>query len=299
MAKKHLLKRVSRTRLAAHFPPIFLSLILCGSGMQSYIDVSSPYIARNFFGEPRLERQGLFSAELRAGGSTHHHAKKDLSIENHETLQLEEAIFTVTHNPAANIFFCANIPIYHPHKRQSLKPPLECRSVGPIALSCGITQNINSCESLDFIDWSVESGIILPCSKEFGNHGAGFPAKGTICLGIFDWLTIGLEGDLIFFGSPGSSLQKNIGGYLKADHFIRGFSALLGYSHSTQSFTYRIWDYPLKSWNMDTLHLAFSFDAATECLPALPEIEFFYERVLSGEHITKRSLVGFRIGTSF
>jgi hypothetical protein len=282
-------------------PKIIMKKLLCtiffAFPLHGFIEVTTPYHARTFPGEPRIDKQELCSADMRICGTTKSVCRyRPSSFHN---LQYTQYAFFLGCNPIEHGFATAFIPFVHLKQSREANKPLECHATEPITLTVGATGSILSHPRLDFIDFSIESGITLPPSHDIGSASAGLPLKGVANVGIFDWLTVGLEADVILFFNPHPSSQKNICWYFKADHIMRGFSAHIGYSYSTQENTPLVWYPALPCWSMHTLHIAVSFDAAREQHPHLPWLEFFYDHVLSGKNISGYSLVGFRCGTYF
>ena len=265
--------------------------------LHGFIEITTPYHARTFPGEPRLDKQELCSIDMRICGTTkstcHHRAN---SFRN---LHLTQTAFFLGCNPIEHGFATVFLPLIHLSQSREANTPLECHTTGPITFTVGATGSMLSHQRIDFIDFSVETGLAFPSPHNIGSASAGFPLKGVANIGIFDWLTMGLEADAILFVNPCPSFQKNICWYLKADHFMRGFSAHIGYSYSEQSHTPLIWYPDLCHWSMHTLHISVSFDAARERHPHLPWLEFFCDRVLSGHSVAGYSLVGFRCGVYF
>jgi len=271
-----------------------------------FYDVSIPYHARFFPGEPRIAKKHITSFDLRVAGTTeaqHRCCKPQelLATSSHAI------ILSCTHNPNKYCFVSFTLPFYHIHNEAIIPPELEkkyiydysAKELGISALTTGLTFCFDKNPDLDFIDVAVETGILLPPSAH-RKTGCGILSKVAASTGIFDWLTIGLEADAATFFDIYGGTQYNIGWFLEADHLIRGFSFLLGYSYSRQEPMYYIWhNIVLDRWDMSTLHLSISYDLAREKYPGLPHLEFFYNRLLNGTNVTGNSLVGITIGTTF
>lgn len=265
--------------------------------LTGFIEVSVPYHARAFPGEPRIDKSELWSIDMRISGTTKSLCHFKPNYFNH--LHFTETAFFLACNPAKHAFATLFIPLDHVHQSRAANRPLDWHTAGPVTMTIGATGSYLSHPLIDFIDFSVETGITLPSPGDIGSNSAGLPLKGIASIGIFDWITTGLEADVILFFHPESGFQENICWYLKADHFMRGFSAHIGYSYSKQYNAPLIWYGSLPCWYMHTLHLSASFDAARERHPALPWVEFFYDRVLSGRNIAGYSMIGFRCGVNF
>lgn len=295
MAKKTGLDRESLFRQTSTKKLVyFLFFALPANG---FIEVTTPYHARTFPGEPRLDKQELCSIDMRICGTTKSTCPHRPS--NFNNLHLTQTAFFLGCNPIKHGFVTMFLPLVRISQSREAERPLECHTAGPITFTVGATGSILSHPRIDFIDFSVETGLTFPSPHNIGSASAGIPLKGIANIGIFDWLTMGLEADAILFFNPCPGFQKNICWYLKADHFMRGFSANIGYSYSEQSNTPLIWYPSICHWSMHTLHISVSFDAARERHPHLPWLEFFYDRVLNGRTIAGYSLVGFRCGIYF
>lgn len=141
---------------------------------------------------------------------------------------------------------------------------------GDTALMFGWAENYAETEYLDFIDFMLQAGILIPTGRRanpdiafdlpIGYNGhIGFPMNMNIAFGLYEWFTLGSYVMVMPFKKacqeirmktsttqngfiklakgraqtkPGSLWQ--IGTYLKADHFLAGMSFILGYSYSKQ-----------------------------------------------------------------
>ncbi|MCL5436341.1 MAG: hypothetical protein M1549_00485 [Candidatus Dependentiae bacterium] len=286
-------KKYARTSLRG----ISILLLIISLQTTGFVEVTLPYFARTFPGEPRIARQELISTDLRICGTGKSHLQHLLPC--FANMHLTEAAFCIACNPSEHGFASFFVPIVDIEQSRAANVPLRRRTAAPITFTGGVCGSVLSHPRIDFVDFSVETGVTLPSPHRIGSASGGFPLKGTLNVGIFDWLTAGIEGDIIFFIRPLPGMQKNACWYLKADHFMRGFSALIGYSHSSQRCAPVIWYPTLPYWSMHTIHFSVSFDAAREGHPHLPWVEFFYDRVLSGRDIGGYSLFGFQCGVYF
>ncbi|HBL98642.1 TPA: hypothetical protein DDZ86_03295 [Candidatus Dependentiae bacterium] len=261
-------------------------------------DVTLPYFARFFPGEPHLCKGRLTTIDLRVAGTTNaqHRVEKDSRLYDTST---HGFILSLYHNPLDSLFFEVTLPFYHIHHDCPAYGCCSLKELGMSAWTTGISLNLFSPEKLDFVDLSIETGILFPPSAH-GRNGCGVPLKGSVAIGLFDWITIGAEGDVAYFFDSVKSLQYNVNWFLEADHFVRGFSCLLGYSYSHQKPAPYFW-HPLccDYWSMHTLHMSLGYDLATEHHPGLPNLELFYNRLLNGINVTGNSMVGLSIRTTF
>jgi hypothetical protein len=213
---------------------------------------------------------------------------------------------------------------------------------GDFTLSVGWAQNYENTEYIDFIDTTVEFGALFPTGRKknpfflfdipsgYDGHWA-FYADWRASIGLYDWLTIGtFINGLFFFDRAKTKLVSTAGTtiiklarahviekrgtlwmpglYIKADHFIDGFSLLFGYSY-TKKETDRLFscdnnfpnhlinkDKSLKGFKMHTLQSIISYDFASEVCPYAPHIGFFIIIPLSGKYIFNLYTGGALIG---
>lgn len=209
------------------------------------------------------------------------------------------------------------------------------------ALLLGWTHTWQHTQVLDFIDTSFQAGMFFPTDKTkciydffcipYGYNGHyGFPITTDIAFGMFDWLTVGLHGDLFtFLAKHRKSLLKTcsdmpnclterikpgflgcVSTYLTADHFAKGFSATLGYSF-VHKHKDKIYNNPIKaqqfvcqdptipSWKMHTLHLYFGYDFSDEEYCFGPRCAIIYNRQLAGKRVFQTHMVGAELAAEF
>lgn len=285
---------------------ILLCMVLYAMQCHSYYDVSNPYHARLFPEEPQISKQHLTSFDLRVAGTTDAECR---CCKPNELLATSShaVILSCTHHPNKYCFISFTLPFYHIRNEAIIPPELKekcvydysVKELGISALTTGLTLNFNKNLDLDFVDVTVETGVLLPPSAH-RRTGFGLLSKMAAALGFFDWLTLGIEADVASFLDTLGGTQYNIGYFLKADHLVRGLSFTLGYSYSRQEPMYYIWhNLILDRWDMNTFHLSLAYDLACEKYPGLPHFEFFYNRLLNGTNVTGNSFVGLTIGTIF
>ena len=202
----------------------------------------------------------------------------------------------------------------------------------------------NTCY-LDFIDFTAKTGVLIPSGKKadphllfdvpLGYNGHwGVPLSADVSVGIFDWVTMGLHADAVFFinrrscvrmKAPGQKetgfirlLQNKatvdqgavwrVGTYVRSDHFFNGLSFLLGFSYEQQN---RSWlrpcslsidesfvnnDERLKKWNRSIAHLSaeYDFGHSESCLGA--RIAFFYDIQMTGKRVFNINTLGGYLG---
>jgi hypothetical protein len=139
--------------------------------------------------------------------------------------------------------------------------------LGDIQLLGGLTLNYEKTTTLDFLDFTIATGINFPTSKKqninspwclplgYNGHTA-IPFISEVALGFFDWCTIGIQTGALWFNTiwrtmpfkttyeqsgwirltrARACIEKgtiwHIDEYLKLDHIIGGFSAIFGFTH--------------------------------------------------------------------
>jgi len=209
----------------------------------------------------------------------------------------------------------------------------------------GWTMNYEATEVVDFVDMTVKAGALFPSGKKrdpdkvfslpHGYDGHfGLPFAFDIAVGFYEWLTVELHVDaLVLFKhtrclrmktaceqsgmiklakgratvDPGLIVQA--GGYVQADHVVRGLSLTVGYSFShrgddkvcpcdTETFNTFIAssDEMFKRWKRHTLHFKAEYDFTKEDSRFGPRIGLFYNWHLKGERTFKTNTVGASFG---
>lgn len=217
--------------------------------------------------------------------------------------------------------------------------------VGDTSFIFGWAENFEETEHLDFIDIMLQAGVLAPTGRRanpdiafdlpLGYNGhVGFPLNMSVAFGMYEWFTFGGHVMAMPFKStcqevrmktstaqngwiklakgyaetkPGSLWQ--IGTYLKADHFMRGISLLVGYSYSTQrpgsinpkctnTFDSSVVcsDSSLLGWKMHTIHILNEWDFLKECGFFGPRIAIFGNIVVGGQRIFDTSIGGGMVG---
>jgi len=141
-------------------------------------------------------------------------------------------------------------------------------------LTLGYTHSYTNTEYIDFIDYTLQAGVLFPSGKRkslhtlfdvaFGYNGHwGFPLIADISWGAFDWLTVGIHAEGTLFLSKdyrvrvktntaqegwirpdtilayvhqGSFAQAAT--YIKADHWLCNNSITIGYSYAHKARNY-------------------------------------------------------------
>ncbi len=225
--------------------------------------------------------------------------------------------------------------------------PYHKTGIGDLAALIGWTINYQDTNTIDFVDFTIKAGCTMPTGKKrdpyvlyslpHGYNGHwGFPITTQFSIGIFDWITIGIHGEIIPFTSrtqtvamktdPSQSGYMKLaysdaqvalgthwwyGLYLKADHVVKGFSLTCAYSNAgqrdtqltplnTQFSTAIINNDPAYAgWNMHTVHLGAEYDFTKEGDAIGPRVSFYSNLPVSGTRIFNTTMNGFGIGIDF
>jgi hypothetical protein len=177
---------------------------------------------------------------------------------------------TATHHIWQNVFDHINVIL---NRYGTMPSSFAKTGIGDITLYGGWTSNYQNMDCLDFVDSTLQIGLIVPTgaprnpcnplSLPLGyNKHCGVSLAASVAVGAYDWLTSGIQCSVIFFAprwqqaSLRSSheqtglisfaqkevkVAKNplamIAGFLQMDHVIGGLSLLVGYSwvHQNQN----------------------------------------------------------------
>jgi len=220
-----------------------------------------------------------------------------------------------------------------------------CRGVGDISVALGYTINHEDTDFLDFIDATVKLGVMIPTSKKrnedvlfslpIGYNGhTGLFAELDLALGLYDWATIGGNVNIKWFNQRCRNIRiktaceqnsfiklakdcaqvkhgsiYNIGAYFKADHFVSGFSFLIGYSYTRKNddeldcFKKPCTDCQIantdcarREWLMHTLHLWAEYDFTKDDHKVGLRANAFYNHVAGGKRVFKTGVGGLGFG---
>jgi hypothetical protein len=142
--------------------------------------------------------------------------------------------------------------------------------IGDTSVLAGWTVNYEQTEDLDFIDFTIEAGILFPTGRKANqdiifdlpqgyNGHYGFPLNMSVAFGLYEWFTLGGHVMVLPFKNRTEELRMKTSTaqngsvmlakgcanvhhgtiwqaalYLKADHAIRNLSLLTGYSYSSE-----------------------------------------------------------------
>lgn len=216
---------------------------------------------------------------------------------------------------------------------------------GDLSLLLGWTWNYQDTCTFDYLDLSAKIGLLISTSNQHkkdtlfslstGYDGySGVPVKFAGSCGIFDWLTIGCNVGALFFFDRTIDLRMktderqngfiklargianvergaiwDLATYIKADHVLKGFSFLFGYTytkkdsdticpHNLELFNKRIvtTDTEYQRWRMHALHFLFEYDFAEDICDIGPRIGFCYNLTVGGSRIFNTSIKAGYVG---
>jgi hypothetical protein len=143
--------------------------------------------------------------------------------------------------------------------------------VGDMCAFLGWTLNHEDTTVLDFVDFTIQAGVLFPTAKKQNineifalplgyNKHWGFPVVADFSFGVYEWLTIGGHFDVLLFAKKNQEIRVKTstnqsgpiklakacasvhrgpiwsgGAFAKADHFCRGLSLWVGYTFNKQN----------------------------------------------------------------
>jgi hypothetical protein len=216
---------------------------------------------------------------------------------------------------------------------------------GDTTILLGVTHSFQNTQELDFIDATARLGVLLPtgCKQNQnqifslptgydGHLGAVF--VGELAVGFFNWLDIGGFFNAIVFGNKTECIRMKTapaqsgiiklakgeakinkgtilaaGAYLKADHFIRGFSLLFGYSYGHKNndtlcpvnidlfpAAYANSDAQYASYTIHTVNFMAEYDFTKEGAQFGPRISVFYNLPVGGHRYFNTATISGNLG---
>lgn len=295
---KKIEKKIMSKKIAFIF---FISLSFSTASLIGF-DQSRFFHAQYLPQEPRFSEENLTSPAIRLFmGKTHKKTDCCGAWEEHcpaREYLVQGVILDLYQNIYNGFFLGGTMPWYH-FKINENDIEQKFTTSANFCLMGGWTYNYEECIELDFIDFTFETGFILPTGV-YNIHAKGIPVRGACSLGIFDWITTGISADIVVFFDHQNGRLWDLSWYLKADHFFHGTSITFGYMHSNQHKTPIPWSEGyLPFWSMDTFNFELSYDAACLDHPFLPCLHFFYNHVLSGKNIVRAPQWGLGISCDF
>lgn len=217
--------------------------------------------------------------------------------------------------------------------------------IGDFSLLAGWARNYEETCYLDYVDVDAKIGVLFPTAKRrnedevfslpLGYNGHyGVPLKFACSLGYWEWFTAGLHIGALFLIEKNKTIrmrtdaQQNgffnlalgkakvdpgtiweISSYIKADHFAKGLSLLVGYCYTQKDhdcinpvdrnqFNPAIvnTDQQFLGWNMHVIHFMAEYDFTKLSTDLGPRIGFFYNLVIGGKRIFNTGISDAYIG---
>ncbi len=281
----------------------FFILVIFSHFLTYAFNIPKFYHAKIFQDETRFSRDWLSTVDLTiAGGSRHFHQPSHKG-----KLDFTELYFQYYQNFKKGLFFQLYLPfswikISDIELTAAHACPLDhCMRKGSIyspALLAGWTLNYEDTTHLDFIDATFQLGALLqtphdavafPLFPIGYTTKPGFAAAGSCALGALEWLTLGTYGQALLF-APATIWSS--GAYIKLDHIIPTFSAMLCLCGDGQNKQIE----SIAPWRMFSLYISAEIDLAGDERPWLPRIKAFYSKPLAGNNILKAGLGGLNLG---
>jgi len=218
-------------------------------------------------------------------------------------------------------------------------------SIGDFSLLAGWARNYEETCYIDYIDVDAKIGVLFPTAKKrnedevfslpVGYNGHyGVPLKFNCSLGYWEWLTAGLHIGALFLIEKNQIIRMKtaaeqngffdllkgnakidpgtlweVSGYLKADHFAKGLSCLVGYTFTrkdrdcinpfdTIEFDPLIVnsDQRFFSWNMHVIHFMAEYDFTKKSSDLGPRLGFFYNLIVGGKRIFNTGITNSYVG---
>ncbi len=222
-------------------------------------------------------------------------------------------------------------------------------SFGDIESYIGWAYNCDSCKHIDFIDTTIRLGgsfftseyadidYVYSLAQGYDGH-SGFIGTFDMAVGAWEWFTAGFHvGGKVFdtiertlrvktdINQSGfiklqeANVERKLGSiwdagaYLKADHFAKGFSLMLGYTFQQQEATtlmpddanYQTLSYAvvnsdaaLQKWNMHQIQVNADYDFAKEGRWFNPHLALFYSVPVYGKRIFNTQMFGGVLGAN-
>jgi hypothetical protein len=261
------------------------------------------YHSKIFQEETRFSERSLTTLDLVVAGGTKHFCWKGYK----GRLDFTELIAQWYQNFEQGFFLHAYVPfcwikMIDLENTDSNCPPLpHCIHKTDIyspGLFVGWTLNYEETTRLDFIDLTLECGILLPTPHKAINvplfpigytEKPGFAAAGSTAFGALEWLTTGVYAQAIVF-KPATIWST--GYYLKLDHIMPRISFIFAICGDGQDKKIE----SIEPWKMLSLYFSGEVDIATDTRPWLPRVKGFFSKPVMGTNILKAGLGGFNIG---
>ncbi len=224
--------------------------------------------------------------------------------------------------------------------------PVREAALSDSTLFFGWTHSYENTTYLDFIDFTAKTGVLFPTGKgrnenlvldiPLGYNGHwGIPLSGDISCGAYDWITLGIHADAVFFFKKNDCIRMKLdseaptgfitlgkreamvttgpvwraGAYFKADHFYSGLSFLVAFSYEqknrtvvcpidqeTFSVVHVNRDQRFKKWSRAFVNMMAEFDFSDQESSLGPRVSLFYNHQISGKRVFSINTVGSSLG---
>ncbi len=327
---------------------LIIALLMLHTLTGMAFDRSFFYRTSSFWDEPRLEFPCLTTASSQLMGGSAKFTKFDNFCVS-GIFDIFEADFNLYQNYHKG-FFChlhlpvvsvQTIPVHFCDKKNScidinfseniFSGQVKNTGLSDSTIFIGRTINYENTLKLDYIDFSVQAGPLIPTGKTknpeqlfdipFGYNGHwGLAWCLDMSLGFYEWLTVGIHNDGVgFFNSKEniyvednqefkkicvdmySGPVSRTGAYLKADNVCCGLSFLtsLAYEIKTASrpvcpsLENKIINYEqFNQWSRWLIDFLIEYDFAQEGNFFNPNIAFLYNHQISGKNVLPTNMIG-------
>ena len=220
--------------------------------------------------------------------------------------------------------------------------------IGDFSFLGGWACNYEDTCYIDYFDVDSKIGILFPTAPKrneanpfdipLGYNGHyGVPLKFDCSVGYWEWLTVGFHIGALFLIEKKQTIRMKtaadqngffflaqgqanvdpgtiweVSSYIKADHFAKGLSLLVGYcftkkdrdwitpqNNSTFNYTIVNQDQRFLGWDMHVLHFMGEYDFTKYSTDIGPRIGIFYNYIFAGKRIFNTSIVAPYLGFDF
>ncbi len=214
-------------------------------------------------------------------------------------------------------------------------------ALGDTTMSLGWALQSDVTQTLDFVDAMIKIGLLMPTGREtplehpfqiptgYNGHFA-FASTIDCSLGLFDWFTFGAHGaNLAFLNTtknvvlPTDRRQQGlilleegcariatrplwvVGGFIKADHVVQGFSFLVAYSyehkgrttiHPERCIVVNNQNPLLLGFSQHVLNIVLEYDFSSDRSSIGPRLGLFFNRSLAGKRVFITPMMGSYLG---
>jgi len=303
-----------------------------------FVDASLPNDSTESYG------QGLISGDFRAQELVLNFYK---SIKNGFFIEAGTAIQDLTIHSISINYIESDLPLspeqitYLEELKIKLPKILNRSGMFTTAVFAGYNKTFSDFNHLDFIDLTFKAGFLSPQAMlekntkflqfPFDNNiNFGYPITAVISVGVFDWITVGINSSMVPWQPAQANMHINNTTsankvllpemtpallhkgtlftnsiYFEADHVYQGFSSLIAYCYTASlnssitpinetNFQYDQANASSKldAWNLGSFYIQFDLDFAREVNPSAPIIRVFFDIPITGKLCPKTNLIG-------